>query len=431
MNPLALEVASKVMAEGTDRDLVGKQLGAYRISGLLGVGGMGEVYRAEDTRLGRTVAVKILPAALAQDKDRLYRFVREARAASALSHANVAHIYDIGQSGGRHFIAMEYVEGQSLAQKTSGQPLALGEILDIGIQVADALAEAHEKGITHRDIKSANLMFTPKGQVKVLDFGLAKITRTEGEAVGSDISTSLHTAAGLLMGTLRYMSPEQVLGKDLDARTDLFSLGVVLYEITTGRLPFSGSQANEVMDRILHAQPEAMARFNYDVPAELERIIRKCLEKDRERRYQLARDVRADLSRLKEERAASTVEPAGKSVAKQRLRHHKLSLALSLLLVTVAAAVYFSPFGGHGQAIKSLAVLPLKSLDAGENYLGLDLPSFSRQGCFTRLVAHSQRAIGSPRPSASVDGCSTRDSIGVGCGVRTRSGSGCHARDRL
>ena len=312
-----------------------------------------------------------------------------------------------------HFIAMEYVEGQSLAQKTSGQPLELGEILDIGIQVADALEEAHEKGITHRDIKSANLMITPKGQVKVLDFGLAKITRPEGEAVGSDISTSIHTAPGMLMGTLRYMSPEQVLGKELDARTDLFSLGVVLYEMTTGRLPFSGSQANEVMDRILHAQPEALARFNYDVPAELERIIRKCLEKDRERRYQLAREVRADLSRLKEERAASTVEPVGESVAKPRARlrrpvavaaeddigtrpkgeittepepgaaiewkeqalgrikRHKLGVALTLLLVAVAVAVYFSSFGGHGQAIKSLAVLPLKSLDAGENYLGL------------------------------------------------------------
>jgi TolB-like protein len=325
------------------------------------------------------------------------------------------HIYNIGQSGGRHFIAMEYVEGQSLAQKTSGQPLALGEILDIGIQAADALTEAHKKGITHRDIKSANLMLTSKGQVKVLDFGLAKITRPEGQAVGNDVSTSLHTSEGRIMGTLGYMSPEQVLGKDLDARTDLFSLGVVLYEMTTGRQPFSGSQANEVMDRILHVQPDAIARFNYDVPPELERIIRKCLEKDRERRYQLAREVWADLSRLKEESAASAVEPVGSSAVKSRarlrrpvavategdrgtrrereittepehgtavewkeqgfdlLKHHKFSVALTLLLVTVAAAVYFSLFGGHGQAIKSLAVLPLKSLDAGENYLGLGI----------------------------------------------------------
>ncbi len=291
----------KPMTEGTDRDLVGKQIGAYKITALLGAGGMGEVYRAEDTRLGRTVAVKVLPGELAQDKERLHRFVREARAASALNHANVAHIYEIGQSDGLHFIAMEYVEGESLAQKISGQPLDVGEVLDIGIQTADALEEAHRKGITHRDVKSANLMLTPKGQVKVLDFGLAKITRPEGEVVGSDVSTSIHTAQGRVMGTLHYMSPEQVLGKELDGRTDLFSLGVVLYEMTTGRLPFSGSQASEVTDRILHAQPEAIARFNYEVPAELERIIRKCLEKDRERRYQLAREVRADLSRLKEE----------------------------------------------------------------------------------------------------------------------------------
>jgi TolB-like protein/predicted Ser/Thr protein kinase len=402
------------MAEGADQGLIGKQLGAYKISGLLGVGGMGEVYRAEDTRLGRTVAVKVLPAELAQDKDRLHRFVREARAASALSHANVAHIYDIGQSDGRHFIAMEYVEGQSLAQKTSGKPIELGEILDIGIQAADALGEAHEKGITHRDIKSANLMITPKGRVKVLDFGLAKMARPEGEAFGSDVSTSLHTTEGRVMGTVGYMSPEQVLGKELDARTDLFSLGVVLFEMTTGRLPFSGNQAHEVMDRILHAQPEALARFNYEAPAELERIIRKCLEKDRERRYQLAREVRADLSRLKEESTTSTGTLVDKAVAKPLaglrgpvevtaegdsragrerettterergtgwrelafgIKRHKLGVVLSLLLLiaSVAATVYFSSFGGRGQAIKSLVVLPLKSLDAGENYVGLGI----------------------------------------------------------
>ncbi len=314
----ALEVADKVMAEETDRVLVGKQIGAYKITALLGAGGMGEVYRAEDTRLGRTVAVKVLPEELAQDDERLHRFVREARAASALNHANVAHIYEIGQSDGVHFIAMEYVEGQSLAQKLRGQPLELGEILDIGIQTADALEEAHRKGITHRDIKSANLMMTPRRQVKVLDFGLAKMTRPEGEVAGSDVSTSMHTTKGRVMGTLGYMSPEQVLGKELDGRTDLFSLGVVLYELTTGRLPFSGGVPSEVTDRILHAQPEAMARFNYEVPAELERIIRKCLEKDTERRYQLAREVRADLSTLREATAASTVEPVSGTVAKPR-----------------------------------------------------------------------------------------------------------------
>ena len=276
-----------------------------------------------------------------------------------------------------HFIAMEYVEGQSLAQKMSGQPLELKEVLDIGIQAADALEEAHRKGITHRDIKSANLMITPKGQVKVLDFGLAKITRPEGEAAGSDVSTSIHTAAGRIMGTLRYMSPEQVLGKELDARTDLFSLGVVLYEMTTGRLPFSGSQANEVTDRILHAQPEALARFNYEVPAELERIIRKCLEKDRERRYQLAREVLADLSRLKEESAANTVEPVGKSVAKPRARLRRPVAVAAVMLMVVAAIAYALLFrrapGVRPPEIKSLAVLPFKPLVADHRDESLEM----------------------------------------------------------
>ena len=192
MKPPALEMVVKAMAEEADRVLVGKQIAAYKITSLLGAGGMGEVYRAEDTRLGRAVAVKVLPEEMAQDKERLSRFIREARAASALNHANVAHIYEIGQSDGVHFIAMEYVEGQSLAQKMTGKPLELKEVLEIGIQVADALEEAHRKGITHRDIKSANLMLTPKGQVKVLDFGLAKIIRPEGEAAGSDAVSYTH-----------------------------------------------------------------------------------------------------------------------------------------------------------------------------------------------------------------------------------------------
>jgi serine/threonine protein kinase/Tfp pilus assembly protein PilF len=381
----ALEMAAKAMAEEPDRALVGRQIGAYRITSLLGAGGMGEVYRAEDTRLARAVAMKVLPKELAQDQERMSRFVREARAASALNHANVAHIYEIGQSDGLHFIAMEYVEGQSLAQKMSGKPLDLAEILEVGIQVADALEEAHRKGITHRDIKSANLMKTPTGQVKVLDFGLAKITRREGEAAGSDVSTSIQTAPGRILGTLRYMSPEQVLGKELDARTDLFSLGVVLYEMTTGRQPFSGKQASEVMDRILHAQPEALARFNYEVPTELERVIRKCLEKDRERRYQLAREVQADLSRLKEGSAANAVM-VDKSTAKARatLRHPVAVAAVMLMIVAaIAYALLFhrSP-GLLSPEIKSLAVLPL------ENLSGDPLQEYFADGMTEALISN-------------------------------------------
>ena len=367
----ALEAAAKGLAEGQPKSLVGRQIGSYQILSLLGAGGMGEVYRAEDTRLGRPVAVKVLPEELAQDKERLHRFVREARAASALNHANVAHIYEIGQSDGLHFIAMEYVEGQSLAQKMSGQPLELKEVLDIGIQAADALEEAHRKGITHRDIKPANLMITPKGQVKVLDFGLAKITRPEGEAAGSDVSTSIHTAEGVVMGTLRYMSPEQVLGKKLDARTDLFSLGVVLYEMTTGRLPFSGSNASEVTDQILHAQPEAIARFNYNVPAELERIVRKCLEKDRERRYQSAGDIAFDLEALIGPSSVAEYPTLGTGRLKRRDFFAWTAAAILFLVAVAFAVAYFRPAPTDAPVLK-LSVLPPEKASLGSSCISPD-----------------------------------------------------------
>jgi eukaryotic-like serine/threonine-protein kinase len=289
------------MAQNRAPLLVGREVGPYKIQSLLAVGGMGEVYLAQDPRLDRAVALKILPAELASDPDRIRRFIREAKAASGLKHPNVATIYEIGKSDEFHFIAMEYVEGQTLAHKISGRPLPITQIVDIGIQVADALDEAHRKGITHRDIKPANLMLTSREQVKILDFGLAKVTQPEGQALGSDISTVVKTETGVVMGTVQYMSPEQVLGKEVDHRTDIFSLGVVLYEMATGRLPFSGTNSSETMDRILHAQPEAIARFNYNVPDELQRIVRKALSKDREGRYQGTRDLLIDLRELKHE----------------------------------------------------------------------------------------------------------------------------------
>jgi len=297
----ALDLAAQVHAEQGSASVMGRQIGPYQILSLLGVGGMGEVYLAQDTRLERSLALKVLPTAWASDQDRMRRFVREARAASALKHPNVAHIYDIGEWNGIQFIAMEYVEGQTLAAKIRNHPLNLTEAVEIGIQVADALDEAHSKGITHRDIKPANLMLTARGQVKVLDFGLAKVTWAKGLAATSNLSTVVNTEAGLVMGTMEYMSPEQVLGKEVDHRTDVFSLGVVLYQMATGRLPFSGKSRNETLDHILHGQPEAIARFNYNVPVELERIVRKCLEKDRERRYQSARELLVDLRNLKSE----------------------------------------------------------------------------------------------------------------------------------
>ena len=363
----ALEAAAKMAADNR-QSLVGRQVGPYKIVSLLGTGGMGEVYLAQDPRLERTVALKILPTELASDPDRMRRFIREARAASSLKHPNVATIHDIGESDGFHFIAMEYVEGQTLATKISGCPMNTDEIVEIGLQVADALDEAHRKGITHRDIKPANLMLTPRGQAKVLDFGLAKVTRPAGQTATTDMSTVVSTETGMVMGTVQYMSPEQVLGKEIDYRSDIFSLGVVFYEMATGRLPFSGASASETTDRILHGQPEAIARFNYNVPVELERIIRKCLEKDRGRRYQSARDLLIDLKNLKRDSGSATAVVADESHVKwQTVLMSRRILGISVLAVLMAAiAAYmllfrdgFSPVLSD---IKSLAVLPFDNL---------------------------------------------------------------------
>lgn len=263
---------------------------------------MGEVYLARDTQLDRDIAVKILTADVAQDQQRLHRFLQEARAASALSHPNVAHIYEIGEAEGAHFIAMEYVEGTPLDKKIGGRPLPLGEILDIAIQVADALDEAHTKGITHRDIKSSNIMITARGRVKVLDFGLAKVAAPPGvtdRTSNSELATRVKTSPGVVMGTVNYMSPEQALGRDVDHRSDIFSFGVVLYEMATGRLPFTGGTVTETIDHITHAQPEALARFNYEIPAELEVVVKKALRKDRDERYQTIHDALVDLRELR------------------------------------------------------------------------------------------------------------------------------------
>jgi two-component system LytT family response regulator len=276
----------------------GNGIAHYRIVSRLGEGGMGEVYLAIDTRLDRSVALKVLPPAVAQDRGRMERFDREARAASALNHPNVAHIYEIGEAGGIHFLAMEFIEGEALERRIDGKPLAVRDIAEIGAQIADALDAAHAKGIVHRDIKPANIMITSRGHVKVLDFGLAKVMDTLRSSPASRLETRFSSTAGALIGTVEYMSPEQALGRPVDHRTDIFSLGVVLYQMATGRMPFEGSTPSETIARILEAQPEAMARFNYELPEELDRVVRKCLEKDRERRYQSARDVMVDLQGL-------------------------------------------------------------------------------------------------------------------------------------
>jgi len=352
----------------------GKVLAHYEIISPLGAGGMGEVYLARDTLLDRLIALKLLPFEISSDAQRLRRFTQEAKAASALNHPNIAHIYELGEADGGRFIAMEYVEGKPLDQKINRCPLRVAEILQIAPQIADALSEAHSKGIIHRDIKASNIVLTNRGQVKVLDFGLAKVLATD-PLPNADISTQLKTSPGVVIGTVPYMSPEQALGHDIDRRSDIFSLGIVLYEMATGRLPFSGRTATETLNRITHDQPEAVSRYNYEVPLELERIIRKCLEKDPARRYQATSELVIDLENLKRDsQSVGLTNIPVPARAKPEKRLLFVGGALLLALVVIGLFLFLRNEGAKSndhQTIQTIAVLPFvnSSGNQGSEYL--------------------------------------------------------------
>jgi eukaryotic-like serine/threonine-protein kinase len=379
----AFEVAPELATTDSAAALIGKLIGHYRIESLIGVGGMGEVYLARDERLGRKAALKLLPQSLTTDETQLDRFKNEARTASALNHPNILTVYEIGAEGNVHFIATEFIEGITLRVALASGRMSAHGALEIAVQVASALAAAHDAGVVHRDIKPENIMLRPDGYVKVLDFGIAKLTEQRRMSDDHRVETTalLQTRPGLVLGTAHYMSPEQARGRKVDARSDIWSLGVVLYEIVTGSPPFRGETPSDCIAAILRAEPAPLSSISPDVPAKLESILQKALRKNTAERYQTIKEMLAELRSLKakletESSLSQTKARADSNVSeiKRPKRGVLVPLVAALLTAVAIACFFFFRAPASLASEKSIAVLPFENLseDKSNAYLIAD-----------------------------------------------------------